>query len=97
MKISMLTDEDKDHIRAIFRGVWLSPDAFLEALKRHIGQQNLKIQLKGSEQRNHSGIITSIIGDRVEINYGNNEVIKVDATKIAGFTTPTDWYRQRKS
>ena len=93
----MLSDEEKDRLKAIFRGVWLSPTEFLEELKRHVGQQNLRIQLKGPGQKNHSGSITKIMNDIVEISYMNDGNVEVNISKIAGFTTPTDWYRQRKS
>lgn len=89
------SEEEKDKIEAIYQCVWLLPSEFKDKLLQNVGNENLKIQLKG--KKNRFAIITDLTGDDVRIRYVNDSSVTVPISKIAGFTTSTDWYRQRKA
>ena len=95
--ILTLSAEDKDRIKTIFRGAWLSPTEFLDDPKLHVGKKGLRIQLKRACQKNRSWTNAEIINDTAGISYKNDGTVKVNVARIAGITTTTDMYRQRKS
>ncbi len=90
----VFSKEDKDKINDIQRSVWIPPEEFRKKLIENEGI-GVKLQLKG--EKNRYVTISDVSEDQVKLTDYNGKTITVALSEIGGFTTITDWYRQRKT
>ena len=92
----MFTAKDREEVGAIQKDAWKSPEEFRQLLIANKRSDGVEVQLKGKGERNRYAIIHEVNVNEVTLRYTDGEVLKVPMSRIAGFTTNTDWYRQRK-